>query len=356
MRRSIAAIAPLLLAINASYALADAGDEFFSAMTLSSGMLSVSDELAVEFFGPDLILGIQDEFGVVYEDNDDDSLLGDGFAPGAFSVPVNPGGSIDFLISGFDDFDFTGEHFESGDYFVDVFVFDAGGSFLDFVGFTGTLAEGVTDAFSDSDPSWDGGSYDIDVDNLAGAANDVDFFRFTGLTPGVDYDAEVLDDSGGEGDLDTVLGLFDGVTGELLADDDDGGVGTLSKLTVTAPASGEVVLAVSGFADFGFFGSHGETGVYTLSLTPTSATTPGDYSGNGSVGLEDLAVWQAEFGGDGTSPADGKGDGIVDGADYALWRNALPPLIAGQSQSAPEPTTASLVGCALIAALLRRRS
>jgi hypothetical protein len=56
----------------------------------------------------------------------------------------------------------------------------------------------------------------------------------------------------------------------------------------------------------------------------TSQTLPGDFSGNGIVGQEDLAIWQANFGK--TSPpaaGDANGDGRVDIADYTIWRDTL---------------------------------
>ncbi|MEO0531678.1 MAG: PEP-CTERM sorting domain-containing protein, partial [Planctomycetota bacterium] len=70
-----------------------------------------------------------------------------------------------------------------------------------------------------------------------------------------------------EGEFDSVLGWFDDVTGELLEDDDDGGEDLLSVIVGDVPASGEVVLAVSGFDDFDFIGEHAESGTYTLTLT-----------------------------------------------------------------------------------------
>ncbi|MEM6798093.1 MAG: hypothetical protein AAF589_01140 [Planctomycetota bacterium] len=79
------------------------------------------------------------------------------------------------------------------------------------------------------------------------------------------------------------------------------------------------------------------------------AAVPGDYDGNGSVGLEDLELWRQTYGSVDDLSADGNQDGIVDGADYAFWRNQLLAAAAASSTAGvPEPT--SLVLLALLLA------
>ena len=68
------------------------------------------------------------------------------------------------------------------------------------------------------------------------------------------------------GDFDTILAVL-ASDGTLLEADDDAGVGLLSQLNVTASASGELYLAVTGYSDFDLSGNHGESGDYELTVT-----------------------------------------------------------------------------------------
>ncbi|MEO1497424.1 MAG: hypothetical protein AAFV43_09770 [Planctomycetota bacterium] len=255
----------LLLAVGA--VRAEPNDDFSSATALGPGVLTAAGEIFGGLF-PDTTLGAFDEFGAIIEIDDDSGSVGTDLSSALFGIPVNTDGSIELAVSGFPDFDFDGiddddpptPHFEVGEYEVLVTVFDAGGVPIDGFSEFGELLVGTADFFFSADAGWVGGRFDVEVDNtISDSPGDIDFYRFSGLDPSLPFAAEIV-----EGDFDTVLGWFDPSTGDLLADDDDGGDGTLSLITGGVPASGEIVLAVTGFDDFGFQGLHAEFGEYTL--------------------------------------------------------------------------------------------
>ncbi|WP_442484763.1 hypothetical protein [Aeoliella sp. SH292] len=78
----------------------------------------------------------------------------------------------------------------------------------------------------------------------------------------------------------------------------------------------------------------------------------GDYSGNGTVGIEDYAIWKGAFGTSVTAGtgADGNNDGLVNLADYTIWRDNLGSTLAPPVQAArvPEPATWLLLCGALL--------
>ncbi|WP_231954132.1 S8 family serine peptidase [Pirellulimonas nuda] len=77
---------------------------------------------------------------------------------------------------------------------------------------------------------------------------------------------------------------------------------------------------------------------------------PGDFDRDGSVTLQDLAVWRSGFGATsiargGITPGDANGDLAIDAADYSLWRDHLGQSIfpaATAGVAAPEPTGLAL--------------
>ncbi len=217
----------------------------FTGLTPGTSFVAVTDNsVGPGVLYPDLTLGVLDASGAgafnVVDTDDDSSPLGDGYAS-AIAGTVGGDGAIHLAVSGYDDFDFDGysdaipadPHEQTGNYALHLFI---GASAI----------EEVT-------------------------ANDVDFFTFTGLTPGLTYAATTHSPVD---DVDTVLGYFS-EGGALLDSNDDFGSGFQSQLAVTAPASGKLTFAVSGFGDDpGFTGLHAEKGAYTLTLAqvPEPAT------------------------------------------------------------------------------------
>lgn len=85
---------------------------------------------------------------------------------------------------------------------------------------------------------------------------------------------------------DTVLGLFD-AGGNQLAFNDDGGGGTLGSAIQFANEGGaaDLSIAVSGFFDSNFNGSHSETGSYIVKISIIPIPTPGAMAIAGLAGL-----------------------------------------------------------------------
>ncbi|MEM8866008.1 MAG: hypothetical protein AAGF31_10740, partial [Planctomycetota bacterium] len=74
----------------------------------------------------------------------------------------------------------------------------------------------------------------------------------------------------------------------------------------------------------------------TLTVDNLFSGVPGDYNGNGSVGIEDYTVWSLNFGSSLQLGADGNGNGIVDVADYTIWRDNF-AASSGAIVATPEP-------------------
>lgn len=89
-----------------------------------------------------------------------------------------------------------------------------------------------------------------------------------------------------------------------------------------------------------------------------------DWGGAPTVGPEDLAIWNMNYGQmvpPGTL-GDANGDGLVDGADYSIWQEQFgttPPVVAagnGAAGAVPEPSTIVMLVAALAVPLRRRRA
>lgn len=103
-------------------------------------------------------------------------------------------------------------------------------------------------------------------DTLSGfpyAGGDVDFFRFEG-PPNQPVTVDLEGQATGQGTLgDPFLGAFDGACGQIGLDD-DGGVGTNSRLALTIPSDGVLVLGVTRCCDGAF--NFGGEGTYRLTV------------------------------------------------------------------------------------------
>lgn len=277
--RSIKAALAIAVLCTANFVSAQEPNNSFGTATVLAPDVRVVDDEIGEILGggfPDTILGAFDEFDFLIESSDDGSDFGNSEASGLFSIAVNDDGTIRLSVTGFADFDFDGvddfssldrPHEESGDFdlFIDVELAN-GDVIRDAEVLSGTLLPGDVVEFVVTDPNYIGGFFTANIDNTVGdpdVESDLDFFRFTGLTPGAPFVAEVVQSIE---DVDTFLGLFD-ESGAIIATDDDGGLDVLSRLTGVAPASGEIVVAVTGFEDDDFRGFHEEFGDYRLVVT-----------------------------------------------------------------------------------------
>jgi hypothetical protein len=298
---------------------------------------------------PDTLLGIKDGFGEVYFIDDDSSPAGNGLASGVGNVPTNSG-SIDFCVTGTGDDFFLGSHGISGQYEVFVDVYDFFGDLVDSFSETRMLESAAVHDFSFNDFEWIQGSYDVYIDNTVGPSTgaDVDFFTFTGLSPGVTFTAETFDPTASG--IDTLLGWFDSA-GVLIADDDDGAGGLLSKLEGTVPAGGALTFAVTGFEDENFMGAHVEDDPYELKLTVAGGVFAADFNNDHRVTSADLGVWRSSFGPSALGDADGDNDS--DGADFLIWQRELGSGSAAPAAAAvPEAASIYLALAGLAAAVL----
>lgn len=255
----------------------------------------------VGFGRPDTLLRSFDEFGDENAYNDDGSVLGDGFASRVFTNVLEDG-SLHVELSGYPDVLFENDHQESGDYAIFVKL---------------------------------------------GPFGDTDFYEFTGLLPGSQWEAQtgIPEDS----PVDTMLSWY-GSEGEELDQNDDVNYpdDLSSHLSGVVPDGGTVILAVTAYPDFKNIGSHQDAGFYGLSFLASDVMNPtvlGDTDADRDVDLDDLNNVRNYFGGQGLGDADSDGD--VDLDDLNAVRNNFG---TSGAQAVPEPSTIAL-GLAVIAVL-----
>jgi hypothetical protein len=344
--------ASALIILSAAVRPADASEPnetFAEATILSPGVLSVSDSLEALRTPPDTLLGIKNSFDELIAVDDDSSPIGNGFASGFEGLPT-ASGSINFAVTGHGDDLFEGIHSESGNYQVFVDVYDFSNEPIDSFSEIRRLAPGVVHDFSYSDVDWTGGSYDVYIDNVIGF-RDVDFFTFTGLTPGAQFSARTADPS--QHGVDTMLGWFD-ESGALLELNNDYGSGVLSRVAGVVPAGGTLTFAVTGFGDDGFLGDHTEESNYDL-LLEFVPDLPGDYNEDNVVDAADYTVWRDHLGDENSLPNDDTPG--VGPDDYTRWKTHFGQSNTGaaaQGLQVPEPTGFLLLSVSLVSAAIRR--
>ncbi len=350
-----AAIVAVAAARGATGRAAEPNESFGAATVLAPGALTVADELTPAVVGfPDTLLGVRNLFGSVYGVDDDGSPVGNGLASGLGGVPTNSG-SIDFSVTGYTDESFVGDHTEFGQYRVFIDVYDFFDDFIETITADRTMQPGVVDDFYyEGDFDWNGGSYDVYIDNtIGGAAADMDFFTFTGLSPGAAFTAQTADPL--MSTVDTRLGWFDEF-GSVIDVDDDSGAGFLSLLDGVVPASGMLTFGVTGQGDNDFLGDHNAEGTYELRLT-LGGGLAADFDNSGGVRAADLALWRSNYGPSAVGDADGDND--TDGNDFLIWQRELGQGsgVLASAAAVPEPSAGALLGLALLCRglALRRR-
>jgi hypothetical protein len=325
---------------------AEPNEDFESATVLSAGVLLVSDELVQ---APDTFLGIRNFLGAIVAFDDDGSSEGNGKASGLKGISTQDG-SIQFAVTGWGDDDFSGNHSEAGEYEVFVQTYDSFGDAANLYRQVATLQPGAVDDYSLFDDEAFLGTYDVFIDNLGdfNVYADIDYFTFTGLTPGATFTAKTLDpDSVG---LDTLLGWYSD-DGFFIGSDDDGGGDGLSLLSGTIPANGRVTLAVTGTGDDAFVGDHIVRGAYDLKLTIGGGVDyAADFNNDGKVNGLDLAAWKTAFGA--TNVGDADNDNDSDGADYLVWQRQFGSggASVAAASAVPEPAAAALLFSAAVGA------
>jgi|GEM_PF-5088069 len=332
-------IVALFVGLLAGWCEATEPNETFAERTiLSPGVTLVADELA-STPGPDTYLGTY-RFGALYDADDDSSPFGDGFASALYMQPFDTG-VMEFRVTGSGDFGFTGFHSESGAYVAHVSVYE-GINLIDSFEVEGTLEPGEVEIYTDFNLDWLFADYDVEIDNQGSA--DVDFVTFTGLTPGVPFSLETMDSQGSG--IDTYMGWFDDSGIELAFNDDfDFPNSLLSRIEGVVPPSGNLNVAVTGFGDDFYEGSHSETGSYELQLSVENAGLPGDFDSDGDVDGDDFLKWQR-----GESPIP------LSQSDLNDWQTnygtVVPPLAT--VAVVPEPGAVLLLGMGATILLLRQ--
>lgn len=338
----------LFTAATSHFVLAAEPNEFFAQSTvLAPGVLSVNDNLTPgDIFYPDTLLGIRSAFGFITATNDNGGPYAAEGGSGLSQVSVNNNGTISFVISGFPDFSFDGSHDQFGDYQVYVDVYDQFGFLEDTYDFIDSLQPGVVNQYMipGINTNYD---YNVYIDNTLGglSGGDVDFFTFTGLTPGVAFSAETM--QLGLDSIDTFLGWFDD-GGNLIETDDDSGINLLSLIEGVVPASGKLTFAVTGYGDNSFLGAHLEDANYKLQLTVASGNTPGDFDNDGDVDGRDFLIWQRG----------GSTNGLLNAGDLADWQEyyGFPFDETLQSlQTVPEPGAMAWLVCVVGLGVLNHR-
>ena len=211
------------------------GDVDFVTFTLPVGACW-STEMQRDF---DEIFGLYAPNGTLI-DTEDSSLHG----------VVDSTGKVIIAISGWNDNKFVGDHTYSGNYNLTIVVQNPGEQKDNTFATRNIEAAGVTHVSGDM---W----------ALTGNCQlgDVDFYEFN-LTPGLCAQTEI------SRNFDEVFGLFADNGTQLQYQD--------SQITTKVPASGKLVIAISGWPDTSFQGAHSYSGTYNLTINTFQTTNDGN--------------------------------------------------------------------------------
>jgi hypothetical protein len=146
---------------------------FLSILTV----LIVGEQSRADF--PDTMIASLNTAGFITDFNDDGGTWEGSLGSGLTNIPINNDSSFWFLVTGNPDFDFEGDHDESGAYHVYVDIFDDFGFLEETIEYDATLAPGEVHQFS-----MDGFNtfytYNVEIDNTVGGGT---------TTPG-DFDGD----------------------------------------------------------------------------------------------------------------------------------------------------------------------
>jgi hypothetical protein len=246
------------------------------ATVLNPGTFVVNDSLNGTAGRADTLLGEFDpSYQTLIRTDDNSSPLGNGFASKLTGVPLRANGSAYFSITGAGDVNFTGNHAQSGQYYVQFDLYDASHNFFKTLPLEyekvdpGMLDNIWIDPPLVPEPQRVGGTVDVTINNLVGpgTGDSLDYFWFSGMQPGQAFTATLTTST-----FNALIAQFDAL-GNLLAQSNPlAGIQTFSGV---ADAQGRALLAVTGRADVNFKGEHVAAGTYTLAVVPTLVPEPG---------------------------------------------------------------------------------
>lgn len=124
---------------------------------------------------PDTMIASRNSAGFITDENNDGGPWEGSLGSALFGIPINNDSSFSFIVTGYPDFNYAGDHDESGDYHVYVDIFNDFGEFEETIEYDATLAAGeVHQFYLDGFNTFY--SYDVIIDNtVGGASNDGDF-------------------------------------------------------------------------------------------------------------------------------------------------------------------------------------